>query len=460
MSGEANAAESDIPPPQWGVPLKVTLKSKSFFSADYNVNVGDGEQEKTWMLLDAVGGMFDAGYAYYLKHRAPGQVDAEGKPASTTLGAVNIKGEWDAFSFQIAGADRDISLRPFMDIWDKDIDFGITKDRTLWAVWTYSKRAILFADHEQTKQIGWLDVTGSGTWYEHEEQVTVYDTDQNGNRTARQETRRTVNCKTNGFRYKFNVFNCPMQITYRKEGRGFFKSSKLHFTAANAFDPNTPLFNVESDGGSNCTITSYPNSDPISTILAAYAISCKLDPDEFNSGAKSQCERHMSLGMHPGFSNFIGMDERSFEQKFSYPAPPPPVFAQQVAAFVMPQSNLIPFAQSPMAVQPGMGMGMGMMQPGMVQPGMMQQGMMQPGMMQPGMMQPGMMQPGMMQPGMMQPGMMQPGMMQPGMMQPGMMQPQQGMMMQPQQGMMMQPQPGMMMQPQGMMMQPVMAQPM
>ena len=379
MSGEAQAAESDIPPPQWGAPLKVTLKSKGFFSADYNINVGEGEQEKTWMLLDAVGSMFDAGYTYYLKHRAPGQVDAEGKPASTTLGAVNIKGEWDAFSFQIAGADRDISLRPFMDIWDKDIDFGITKDRTLWAVWTYSKRAILFADHEQTKQIGWLDVTGSGTWYEHEEQVTVYDTDQNGNRTARQETRRTVNCKTNGFRYKFNVFNCPMQITYRKEGRGFFKSSKLHFTAANAFDPNTPLFNVESDGGSNCTITSYPNSDPISTILAAYAISCKLDPDEFNSGAKSQCERHMSLGMHPGFSNFIGMDERSFEQKFSYPAPPPPVFAQQVAAFVMPQSNLIPFAQSPMAVQPGM-----MMQP---QPGMMMQP--QPGMM----MQPVMAQP-------------------------------------------------------------------
>ena len=53
------------------------------------------------MLLDAVGGMFDDGYTYYLKHRAPGQVDADGKPTSTVLGTVNIKGEWDAFSFQV-----------------------------------------------------------------------------------------------------------------------------------------------------------------------------------------------------------------------------------------------------------------------------------------------------------------------------------------------------------------------
>ena len=39
--------------------------------------------------------------------------------------------------------------------------------KTIWATWTYSRRAVLYEDHEQTKQIGWLDITGSGTWHEY-----------------------------------------------------------------------------------------------------------------------------------------------------------------------------------------------------------------------------------------------------------------------------------------------------
>jgi len=85
------------------------------FSADYNVLNESAEGEK-WMLIDAVGGMFDDGYNYFLKHRASGQVDADGKAQSTVLGAVNIKGEHDAFSFKVSGGSKDVDLAPFYDI--------------------------------------------------------------------------------------------------------------------------------------------------------------------------------------------------------------------------------------------------------------------------------------------------------------------------------------------------------
>ena len=91
-SSEAAAPESEIPIPEWGKPLKVHLKKQGMFSADYDIRV-DGPEGEKWMLLDAVGSMWDAGYSYYLKHRAPGQVGEDGKPTSTVLGAVNIKGE-------------------------------------------------------------------------------------------------------------------------------------------------------------------------------------------------------------------------------------------------------------------------------------------------------------------------------------------------------------------------------
>ena len=60
---------------------------------------------------------------------------------------LSIKGEWDAFSFRVSGRDRGFDLGPFLDIWDGDIDFGMSTHDTLWATWTYSKRAVLFGTH-------------------------------------------------------------------------------------------------------------------------------------------------------------------------------------------------------------------------------------------------------------------------------------------------------------------------
>ena len=67
----------------------------------------------------------------------------------------------------------------------------------------------------------------------------------------------------------------PMTINYKKTGGSFFSASKLHFSAANAFAPGVTLFTVSGDGESNCAIETMANSDPVSTLLAAYAISCK-----------------------------------------------------------------------------------------------------------------------------------------------------------------------------------------
>lgn len=209
-SSEANAAESELPPPERGQTITVCL-CKKFMSADYNVRVNDEEGE-IWMLIDAVGSFWDDGYKYYLKHRAPGQVDESGEPTSTTLGAVNLQGDWDGFGFQVCGADRDTDCGPFIDFWDGDIDWGVSSEKQLWATWGYSKRAVIYSDFDMTNQIGWLDITGSGTWFDEEVTRIVYDTDDDGSETIRHETDHNHRIHTNGFQYEFNVYNCPMVI--------------------------------------------------------------------------------------------------------------------------------------------------------------------------------------------------------------------------------------------------------
>merc|ERR1719399_2584671 len=256
-SSEDNAAETALPPPKWGEPIKCRLAKKGMFNADYSVWAADpnGEEgaEVKWMLVDAVGSWLDDGYCYYLKHRAEGQVDENGKPTSTVLGSVNIRGDWDAFSFRICGADRDLDIGPFFDFWDGDFDWGVSNEKSLWAVWTYSKRAVIYSDYEMSTQIGWLDITGSGTWYEYEEEKVIHDTDSDGNDRVRYERHRVTDCKVNGFRYKFNVHNTPMVISYDRKGNGFWKSATLTFTAAAAFAPHVPLFIARGDGDKNCS---------------------------------------------------------------------------------------------------------------------------------------------------------------------------------------------------------------
>ena len=164
-----------------------------------------------------------------------------------------------------------------------------------------------------------------------------------------------------------------MAIAYDRSGGGFFTASTLTFRASNAFAPDVPLFVASGDGERNCTVEAFANCDPVSTLLAAYAISCRLDPKEFGSGAEKMCERHISLGMSPGMSQFHGMRPEDFEASFTtYPAPVPQAFAQQVASFQPQQANplMLGVAQQAGGTQPGMavapqpGMALAPQQPG------------------------------------------------------------------------------------------------
>merc|ERR1719321_1364143 len=290
------------------------------------------------MLIDAVGSFWDAGYKYYLKHREPGQVDAEGKPTSTTLGMVNIQGDWDAFSFQVCGVDRDKEMGLFYNVWEEDVQWGKTDEQTMWAMWTYSKRAIIYADKEETQQVGWLDITGSGMWYQKKKESEVWDEDENGNKRKRSKVEWDSDCKVLGFKYKFSAFNMPMLIKYNKVlGGGFASATQLEFTASNAWAPDVPVWTARGGSSWSADVESFDNSDPVSAILAAYAISCRLSPPKFKEGAQKMCEKHIKLGMPQGYADHKGLSAADFEARFgSYAAPVPVVYAQAVAAYTPP----------------------------------------------------------------------------------------------------------------------------
>ena len=51
-------------------------------------------------------------------------------------------------------ADRDVDFGPVYDHWEGDIDWGMSEERSIWATWTYSRRAIIYSDEAMTNQIG------------------------------------------------------------------------------------------------------------------------------------------------------------------------------------------------------------------------------------------------------------------------------------------------------------------
>ena len=53
---------------------------------------------------------------------------------------------------------------------------------------------MIYSDYEMTHQIGWLDITGSGTWYQEKEERLIYDTDEDGRETTRWETEWRSEC--------------------------------------------------------------------------------------------------------------------------------------------------------------------------------------------------------------------------------------------------------------------------
>ena len=73
--------------------------------------------------------------------------------------------------------------------------------------------SIRYSDYEMRNQIGFLDITGSGTWFEKEEERIIYDTDEDGKQTMRKERcRHTHRCRhTDRHRHTDRRAGCKTQ---------------------------------------------------------------------------------------------------------------------------------------------------------------------------------------------------------------------------------------------------------
>lgn len=122
-----------------------------------------------------------------------------------------------------------------------------------------------------------------------------------------------------------NAYCADFFIQYDTAASGsWFSSDKMLFKATSA--NGMPLFHVESDGKKNCTVSTYSSSDPVNAILAAFAISVKLDPKDFHALCTSYCHDRVRMDSFPGMFGGFGPPDAEFEQMF--PTPPivqPPV---------------------------------------------------------------------------------------------------------------------------------------
>ena len=99
MSGHSEASAVEVPPPMFGKDVKVKLQKQGWFDADFNIldcNTEGGEEKPgKWMLLDAVGGMSDSAFDYFVKYRAKGMEESQ------VLGCANLKKEHDYMWYEV-----------------------------------------------------------------------------------------------------------------------------------------------------------------------------------------------------------------------------------------------------------------------------------------------------------------------------------------------------------------------
>ena len=370
-SRHAQAKKSKLPPPTFGAGTKVLIK-KHTFSADFEVkdlttakDENGEEKPVSWMLMDAVGGIFDSAYDYFLKYRALNQEE------STVLGCANLKKEHDYMFFKVTYAHQHRGIR------------GCTyskrsrrwEDRKVEGHWVIARRTRLYSDLEQTNLIGRLDVVGQGYFKRklHTERWRQRTTDSDGNTrwSPRSSTRGWSECNLKQFVHKLHVYGHDFNISYdEKESGSWFKADTLTFVASHA-QTGVPLFRVVSDGENTATVETCVNGDPVSSILAAFTVAIRLDPKEFHSVCKDYCKDNMSLWSRPGMVGGFGLTDTEYQAEYATEviAPPPmgfgygvpvaqPVQGQAQAAIdpmkeplLMPQPDVEPFAPPPSGVE-------------------------------------------------------------------------------------------------------------
>jgi len=345
----------------FGKDVKVVLKKQGWLDADFDIKDeenldGEGKPQQ-WLLMDAVGSITDNEYDYYLKYRAAGM------EKSLILGCANMKKDYDYMWFYVTGSRTNTGFLPPMGN-RRNIRF---KDESISAKWIIARRARLYgpppkeaAESEdktaaslQTNCIGRLQIAGTGTYWRHrhfeewEELCTHTSTDGEGNTTSYESwdykcsTRDNRDTDLDSFNYKMNAYRSDYAIQYDKESSGsWFKSDALTFQATNMV--GLPLFRIVSDGSSKASLQTFSQSDPVNAMLAAFAISIKLEPKEYKKTCEEYCFSEIKLGLPPMYYGGFGPPDADFERKF--PTGPEVVVPQMGYAYGVPLDAL------PMAV--------------------------------------------------------------------------------------------------------------
>jgi len=382
FSSHAEAKASALPPPRFGFDTKVRIKKK-WFSSDFNVDNltvefdEDGEPKPVrWMLMDAVGKKGDTTHDYYLKYRAIGD------DASTVLGCANLQHHHDYMWFNVTYSHQHRGHRPptFDQRHRRWEDLKVNAD------FVVARRVRFYEDHEQQSLTGRLEVVGRGHYTRHlhterYQQRRERHTEENGHKrvdvywTPESRTHGFTRCNLKAFVYKLSIYGTDFNIAFDEKASGkWYKSNKMIFKASHA-SSGAPLFMATSDGEKKTTIQTYSHGDPVSSILAAFCVSIRLDPKELHSTCKSYCKKHISLHAPTGIRGGFGMNDVEYEQRFIVPgrasvsvAPMPPVghaYGVPVAEAPPPPPPLV-VAEPVVAAEPMVG---GMVTPFTVMPG-------------------------------------------------------------------------------------------
>eukprot|EP00322_Chrysochromulina_rotalis_P031505 CAMPEP_0115851382 /NCGR_PEP_ID=MMETSP0287-20121206/12454_1 /TAXON_ID=412157 /ORGANISM="Chrysochromulina rotalis, Strain UIO044" /LENGTH=376 /DNA_ID=CAMNT_0003305415 /DNA_START=140 /DNA_END=1270 /DNA_ORIENTATION=+ len=227
-------------------------------------------------------------------------------------------------------------------------------DKQVSGRYIIARRARLFSDKEQEALCGRLQIAGTGTFQRHyhketwrqKERYKVKRGDQMVTKTRwvnKSRTSDNSDCKLDHFFYKMHAYGTDFNIQYHEKASGsWFESNTLTFQASHE-QSGVPLFKVVSDGKAAASLETYSQSDPVDALLAAFAISIKLEPKEFHSVCGSYCKGNFSLDSHAGQVGGFGLTDVQYEA--AWPVAPTAVAVPQAG-----YSYGIPLDGLPMAV--------------------------------------------------------------------------------------------------------------
>jgi len=297
-SGEEEAKVTTLAAPtkEHG-PVNVFLKKQGLLDMDYDVI--DVEQDQPWMLIDTVGGLFTKEMKYYLKHRLEDQEE------STFLGAGVIRNSDTEFDYHITKAKVKVDWDSDADVFSADsagdhafddFDGDVKLVRKFKAKWKFSKEIYLFSDKDLEQPLGRCKVKCKGKYKRKTtKEIDFYqveDHDEEGNVVGHHQEQRVRyevkhKNKLKQFVYKTNLMGEDYEIQAQPVGASFWRA-KLIWRCMKA--DGTPVFEIHGDGR-NARVQTMGVSNVPMTLLLAFAVGCKFDPQDIQKHADSHCHR-------------------------------------------------------------------------------------------------------------------------------------------------------------------------